>query len=57
MLKALGPHYEEDPETYGKGLSKKLTVAGADQDADILSAAQALLTSWVRTARKPANTM
>lgn len=35
--------YEEDPETYGKGLSKKLTAAGADQDADILSAAQTLL--------------
>jgi RIP homotypic interaction motif len=35
--------YEDDPETYEKGLSKKLTTAGADADADILSAAQALL--------------
>ena len=35
--------YEEDPGTYEKGLSKKLTVAGADKDADILAAAQALL--------------
>jgi RIP homotypic interaction motif len=35
--------YEDDPETYQKGLSKKLTAAGADTDAGILSAAQALL--------------
>lgn len=35
--------YEEDPESYEKGLSKKLAAAGADRDADILAAAQALL--------------
>jgi hypothetical protein len=35
--------YEEDQETYEKGLSKKLTAAGADKDADILAAAQELL--------------
>jgi hypothetical protein len=35
--------YEDDPDTYEKGLSKKLTAAGADTDADVLSAAQALL--------------
>jgi hypothetical protein len=35
--------YEDDPETYEKGLSKKLTAAGADTDDGILSAAQALL--------------
>jgi hypothetical protein len=35
--------YEDDPETYEQGLSNKLTAAGADQDADILAAAQALV--------------
>lgn len=35
--------YEEDPETYERGLSKKLTAAGADKDAAILAAAQELL--------------
>jgi RIP homotypic interaction motif len=35
--------YEDDPETYKKGLSKKLGAAGADQDPDILTAAQALV--------------
>jgi hypothetical protein len=35
--------YEDDPETYEKGLSKKLTAAGADNDTDILAAAEALL--------------
>lgn len=35
--------YEQNPETYEKGLSKKLTAAGADQDAAILAAARELL--------------
>jgi roadblock/LC7 domain-containing protein len=35
--------YEDDPETYQKGLAKKLTAAGADTDDGIVSAAQALL--------------
>lgn len=35
--------YEEDPETYGKGLAKKLAAASADQDDAILAAAQAVV--------------
>jgi hypothetical protein len=44
--------YEEDPETYEKGLSKKLTAAGAEEDADILAAAQALLDLVGKQAQK-----
>jgi hypothetical protein len=35
--------YEEDPETCGKILAKKLGAASADQDDAILAAAQALV--------------
>ncbi|GBE95409.1 hypothetical protein [Nostoc cycadae] len=35
--------HETDPETYEAPLKKKLTEAGADQDAAIIQAAQALL--------------
>ena len=35
--------YQADPQTYAGGLTKKLTEAGAADDADLLAAAQALM--------------
>jgi hypothetical protein len=35
--------YEADPESFEKGLGKKLTEANAGQDVDLLAAAHALL--------------
>lgn len=43
VAEAMLEEHEKDPETYAAPLKKNLVEAGADQDEEILKAAQALL--------------